>query len=68
MGCFWLMYIIFELRKYRGIIVEAPNINKKFEGKLTCASKKATWGICQLFIGAIESLKIGTLMGFFDPK
>ena len=46
----------------------APNINKKFERKLTCASKKTPWGICQLFTRAIESLKIGTLMGFFDPK
>ena len=29
---------------------------------------KITWRIWQIFIRALESLKIGTLMGFFDPK
>ena len=29
---------------------------------------KITWGIWQIFTRALESLKIGTLMGFFSPK
>ena len=29
---------------------------------------KMTWGICQIFTRAPESLKIGTLMGSFNPK
>ena len=29
---------------------------------------KMTWGIWQIFTRVLESLKIGTLMGFFDPK
>ena len=29
---------------------------------------KMTWGIWQIFTRALESLKIGTLMGFFYPK
>ena len=29
---------------------------------------KMTWGIWQIFTRALESLKIGTLMGFFCPK
>ena len=29
---------------------------------------KMTWGIWQIFTRALESVKIGTLMGFFFPK
>ena len=29
---------------------------------------KITWGIWKIFTRALESLKIGTLMGFFSPK
>ena len=29
---------------------------------------KMTWGIWEIFTRALESLKIGTLMGFFCPK
>ena len=34
-------------------------------------AKLVVWkiiGICQIFTRALESLKIGTLMGFFSPK
>ena len=34
-----------------------------FEGKLTCGL-----GIWQIFTRALESLKIGTLIGSFNPK
>ena len=39
MGCFWSKYIMFELKKYRGVILMARKIDTKFEGKLTCAFK-----------------------------
>ena len=29
---------------------------------------KMAWGIWQMFIGALESLKIGTLMEYYYPK
>ena len=37
----------------------ALNIDAKFEGKLTCAFEN------EIFTRALESLKIGTLMGSF---
>ena len=36
-----------------------------FEEKLTCGLKKDIW---QIFTRALESIKIGTLMGSFRPK
>ena len=41
MGSFWSKYIMFELKKYRGVMFDA-----NFEGKLTCALKM-TRGICK---------------------
>ena len=38
----------------------------KFEKKLTCGLKMT--GIWQIFTRALESVKFGTLMGFFCPK
>ena len=38
-----------------------------FEEKLTCGWKK-TWEIWQIFIKALESVKIGTLMRSFCPE
>ena len=45
----------------------ALNIDAKFKGKLTCAIKNDTMNL-KIFNRALESLKIGTLMGFFYPK
>ena len=36
-GCFWSKYIMFELKKYKGVMFEALKADAKFEGKLTCA-------------------------------
>ena len=36
-----------------------------FEEKLTCGWKQTIW---QIFTKALESVKIGTLMGSFCPK
>ena len=45
----------------------ALNIDAKFEGKQTSAFKNDR-GIWEIFTRALESLQIGTLMGFFYLK
>ena len=41
MGCFSPKYLMFELRKYQGFLcLMTLKIDAKFEGKLTCSSKK----------------------------
>ena len=43
------------------------NIDAKFDEKLTCGFKNETRSL-ENFHQALESLKIGTLIGFFYPK
>ena len=45
----------------------ALDIDAKLKGKLTCAIKNDTVNL-KIFNRALESLKIGALMGFFYPK
>ena len=40
MGSFWPRYIMFELKKYRGVMFDGTEDDAKFEGKLTYAFKK----------------------------
>ena len=51
--------LMLRLRKYRGVISDVTKIDKKFEGKLTCASKNDLANLA-IFIRGPESLKIGT--------
>ena len=44
------------------------NIDAEFEGKLTCAFKNDIKNLANFHQCTFESLKIGTLMGSFDPK
>ena len=44
------------------------NIDAKFEGKMTCAFKNDMRNLAHLDYSMFGSLKIGTLMGSFDPK
>ena len=44
------------------------NIDAKFEGKMTCAFKNDMRNLANLDYSMFGSLKIGTLMGPFDPK
>ena len=37
MGCFWPKYIMFDLKKYRGVMFDGTEYYAKFEGKLTLA-------------------------------
>ena len=46
----------------------ALNIDATFEGKLTCAFKNDMINLANFPQNMFESLKIGTLMGFFDTK
>ena len=46
----------------------ALNINATFEGKLTCDFKSDMRNLANFHQSLFESLKIGTLMGFFYPK
>ena len=43
-------------------------IDKKFEEKLTCASKNDIRNFANFHQGTFESLKIWTFIGFFYPK
>ena len=44
------------------------NIDAKLEGKMTCAFKNDMRNLAHLDYSMFGSLKIGTLMGSFDPK
>ena len=46
----------------------ALNVNAKFEGKLTCASKNDTKNLANVHQSTFESLKIWTFIGSFHPK
>ena len=57
MGCFWPKYIMLELRTKSRLI---KSLKEDW-----LALSKMTWEIWQIFVRALESLKIGTLMGCF---
>ena len=65
MGCLWPNYIMFELKKYRGVMFDGTEYWCKIWKKKWLVFSKMTWGIWEIFTRAFESLKIGTLMGFF---
>ena len=46
----------------------ALKIDATFEGKLTCAFKNDMSNLANFHQSMFESLKIGTLMGSFNPK
>ena len=46
----------------------APNIDATFEGKLTFSFKNDIRNLANFPQSKFESLKIGTLIGCFDPK
>ena len=54
-------HITFDLQKYKGVIFQ--NLKKNWH-----VVWKMTWGIWQIFIRTLESVKIGTFMGSFCPK
>ena len=46
----------------------ALNIDATFEGKLTCVFKNDMRNLAHFQWSVFESLKIGTLIGFFYPN
>ena len=46
----------------------ALNIDATFEGKLTCVFKNDMRNLANFHQSMFEGLKIGTLMGSFNPK
>ena len=68
MGCFWPNYIMFQLKKYRGVMFDCTQDWYKVWRKTGLCFQKLTWGIWQIFIRALESLQFGTLMVSFCLK
>ena len=67
----WLLLTkvsIAELQKNRGVIFYDNEVLCKFWIKTDQWFEKKTWEIWQIFTRALESVKIGTLMGSFCPK
>ena len=58
--------IMFDLKKYRGVIFHDTEGDAKL--KKSCLVVWKMTGVWQVFTRAIESLKIGILMGSFNPK
>ena len=68
MGCFWPNFIMFELKKYRGVMFDYTQDWYKIWRKTGLCFQKLTWGIWQIFTRALESLQIGTSMAYFCLK
>ena len=63
MESFWAKYIMFELKNYRGVIVMTLKGDAIFKEKLTGGLKNDIRNL--IFMRAVTSLKICTLMGSF---
>ena len=63
-----LKHIMFELKKYRGVMFTCTQDWYKIWKKTGLCFQKLTWGIWQIFTRALESLQIGTLMASFCLK
>ena len=59
MGCFWPNYIMFELKKYREVMIDCTQDWYKVWKKTNLCFQKLTWGIC---------VQTGTLMAYFCLK
>ena len=55
----WFFLVVFNLKTLSFMTLES---DAKF------VVWKRTWGICQIYTRTLESLKIGTSIGFFCPK
>ena len=67
-GWFWPKYIMFELKKCRGIMFDFTQDWYKVWWKTGLCFQKLTWGTWEIFTRALESLQIGTLMASFCLK
>ena len=60
--------VMFDLKKSSGVIFHDTREWCKILKENWLLLSKMTWRIWEIFTRALESLKIGTLMGFFCPK
>ena len=65
MGCFWANYLLFELKKYRGVIFHDTEEWCKIWINPDLMVSKMAWGIGWTFIRAPKSLKIVHLWALF---
>ena len=61
-------YVMFQLKKYRGVVLDSTQDWYKVQRKTGLYFPKLTWGIWQIFTRALENLQIGTLMASFWLK
>ena len=66
-GSLLAKYILFELKNLEELSFMTLKRYANFEEKLTCGLKKELRNLAN-FTRALESVKIGTLMGSFCPK
>ena len=64
MGCLWPKYIMFELKKYRGVISHDTREWRKFEENWLVVWK-TTWGIWQISPEHMKVSKLVLLLGLF---
>ena len=65
MGWFWPKYVIFQLKKYRGVMFDCIQDWYKVWRKTGLCFQKLTWAFWQIFTRALQ---IGTLMVSFCLK
>ena len=65
MDCFWPKYIMFELKKYRGVMFDGTEYWWKIEAKLNCAFKNNMRNLANVCQSTFKGLKIGTLWDLF---
>ena len=68
MGCFWPNYIMFELKKYSGVMFDCTQDLYKIWRKTGLCFQELTGGIWQILTRALESPQTGTLMAYFCLK
>ena len=68
MGWFWPKYLMFHLKKYRGVMFDCTQEWHKVWRKTGFHFQKLTWEIWPIFTKALESLQIETLMISFCLK
>ena len=68
MGSFWPKYIMFQLKKYRGVMFDGTQDSYKVWRKTELCFQKLTWRIWHIFTRTLERLQIGTMMASFCLK
>ena len=64
----WLKCIMFELKKYRGVMFAGTEYWCKIWRKTACAFKNDMRNLASFHLSTFESLKIGTFTGSFYPN